>query len=240
MSQTTDTDPFALTTSPVAYLPRPDTERALSELEEWVLSGATSCIWITSPPGMGRTLLLRVLADRLFGRRLCVYVPNPGLHPKELAAWVLDTLGELPGDAPQDRIVELAEQYAEQGGLVLLIDDAMWMPPAARNALDDWHGGSMGALRSVLAAADGPSAHAATGSRGDPRLTFDKPLSFEESRALLAAAMQRSQLAAQARVLFDPATLEKLHACARGVPMRLLIEASRVLEDPKAADVEAK
>ncbi len=40
---------------------------------------------------------------------------------------------------------------------------------------------------------------------------------------------ERSQLSAEARALFDPATVEEIHACACGVPTRLLIEAGRVL-----------
>jgi len=229
MSQTTIAEPFALTTSPAVYLPRPDTERALDELEEWVENDTTSSIWITGPPGMGKTLLLRVLADRLTDRRLCVYVLYPVLHPKQLATWVLDALGELVGDAPQDRIAGLAEQRAEQGGLLLLIDDAMWMPPATRSALDDWYRESNGALRSVLAATDSPASMGAWGSSGDARLSLDEPLSLEQSRALLAAAMERSQLGAEARAVFDPATVEELHERAGGVPMRLLIEADRLL-----------
>lgn len=229
MSQTTIAEPFALTTSPAVYLPRPDTERALDELEEWVENGTTSSIWITGPPGMGKTLLLRVLADRLTGRRLCVYILYPVLDPKQLATWVLDALGELVGDAPQDRIAGLAEQRAEQGGLLLLIDDAMWMPPATRSALDDWYRESNGALRSVLAATDSPSSMGARGSSGDARLSLDEPLSLEQSRALLAAAMERIQLGAEARAIFDPATVEELHERAGGVPMRLLIDADRLL-----------
>jgi hypothetical protein len=229
VSQATNEGSFALTTSPAVYLPRPDTERALLELEEWALNSVASSIWFTGPPGMGKTLLLKVLADRLSDRRLCAYVSYPVLPPKELAALVLDVLGESAAAAPQDRIVGLAEGRAEQGGLLLLIDDAMLMPQATRSALDDWYGESNGALRSVLAATFGPSLNATGGFSGDAWPSLDEPLRFEESRAMLAAAMGRSQLGAEARALFDPATVQELHASASGVPTRLLIEAGRVL-----------
>ncbi len=229
MSQATDGDSFALTTSPAAYLPRPDTERALTELEEWALNGATSSTWLAGPPGLGKTLLLKVLADRLSGHKLCIYVAYPVLPPEAFAAWVLDAVGKLAGDAPQERIAEFAEQRAEQGGLLLLIDDAMLMPPATRSALEGWYGESNGALRSVLAASGSPSLTDAGGSSGDSCVTLDEPLSLEESRELLTAAMERSRLGAEARALFDPATLEEIHECAGGVPTRLLIEAGQVL-----------
>ncbi len=216
---------FALTTSPGDYVSRPDTERALVELEEWVLNAATSSIWITGPPGMGKTLLLKVLADRLSGRRLCVYVAYPMLAPKDLAAWVLDALGGFAGDTPEDQIVSLAEQHAQQGGLLLLVDDANSMPPATRSALDSWHSESNGSLRSVLAGTDSSLAIGANASLGDARVTLDKPLSFEEARAVLAAALERSQLDVEALVLFDPAMVEELHERAGGVPTRLLIQA---------------
>ncbi len=219
MLRQTGAGSFALTTSPRDYVSRPDTERALVELEEWVLNAATSSIWITGPPGMGKTLLLKVLADRLSGRRLCVYVAYPMLAPKDLAAWVLDALGGFAGDTPKDQIVSLAEQHAQQGGLLLLVDDANSMPPATRGALDSWHSESNGALRSVLAGTDGPS------TIGEACVTLDKPLSFEEARAVLAVALERSQLEVEALALFDPAMVEELHERARGVPTRLLIEA---------------
>jgi len=229
VSQAMDTDSFALTTSPAAYLPRPDTQRALVALEEWVLSGAAGSIWLTGPPGLGKTLLLKVLADRLSGHRLCVYVAYPVLPPEEFAAWVLDAVGEHAGDAPQDRIAAFADQRAVQGGLLLLIDDAMLLPPATRSALDLWYGESNGALRSVLAATGSPSGMGAGGYSGDPCVNLDEPLSFEESRTLLTAAMERNRFSGEARALFDDATLEAIHEHAHGVPTRLLIEAGRVL-----------
>jgi hypothetical protein len=151
------------------------------------------------------------------------------LSPNDFAVWVLDALGEIAGDAPPQQLAELAAERAEQGGLLLLIDDASSMPPATRDALDHWYGESNGALRSVQAGTGIPSASATGGSSDDARLTLEKPLSFEESRALLAAAMDRSQLGAEARALFDFEKLKELHESTRGVPTRLLVEASRAL-----------
>ena len=208
MSRARDAGSFALTTNAADYLPRPDTESVLVELEEWVKNGATSSIWLTGPPGMGKSLLLKVLADRLSGCPLCVYVPYPMLAPKDFAAWVLEALGRLEGDVPRDQIAALAARRAEQGGLLLLVDDAMSMRPTTRCALEDWYIESAGALRSVLAATGIPSAIAASGSSVDVRVVLDKPLSFDESTALFSAAIERSQLDAEARALFDLATVK--------------------------------
>ena len=233
MTDEREAEPFEQTTHPSAYVPRPETEQLLDHLQTWAQSGSTASIRLTGAAGMGKSLLLKVLAERTAGQPAAVHIPYPNLMPGDLAAWVIEAVGEQRGLDSQEQLVAVAKQRSASGGLLLLIDDAERLPAQTHDALDLWFRRSEGNLRSVRAAV-GDSAAADDVDRDDregegPALTHE--LDVEQSTALLTAAMDRAGLHGPLRARFNHAVMLRLHDRARGVPARLLTEAARLYRE---------
>src|SRR4030095_12589727 len=90
-------DPFPLTSDPATYFPRLAFESALAELIE-ALAEAPPCAALIGEPGLGKTLLLHVLEERLEGAYECVSLPYPRLEGEELWAFVAAALGLQPSE----------------------------------------------------------------------------------------------------------------------------------------------
>jgi hypothetical protein len=228
-----EAEPFEQTTRPAAYVPRPETEQLLDHLQTWARGGSTASIRLVGAAGMGKSLLLKVLAERTAGQPATVHVPYPNLMPDDFAAWVIEAIGEQRGLDSQEQLVAVVKQRSASGGLLLLIDDAERLPAQTRDALDLWFRRSEGNLRSVRAAV-GDSAAADDVDRDDregegPALRHE--LDVEQSTALLTAAMDRAGLRGPLRARFNHAVMLKLHDRARGVPARLLTEAARLYQE---------
>src|SRR5262245_17703395 len=86
-------DPFTNTADAGAYVPRTATESALVHLEMALNDGAR-VVCLQGPTGSGKTLLLRVLEERLEGEFASLRVPYSKLEPDEFCRWALDALGE--------------------------------------------------------------------------------------------------------------------------------------------------
>jgi len=222
-------EPFEQTTHPDAYVPRPETEQALDRLLTWARSGHSASIRVTGAAGTGKTLLLRVLAERTAGQPAAIHVPYANLTPDDLAGWVLEAIGEHRESNARSQLVAAAKQRAERGGLLLLIDDADLLPPQTRDALDIWYRLSEGSLRNVRAGMDvsGVIDEAA----GDEEVALTPLLDGEQSTALLSAAMDRANLHGPLRARFNRAAILQLHDRARGIPARLLDEAASLFHE---------
>jgi len=231
-----EAEPFEQTTRPSAYVPRPETEQLLDHLQTWARGGSTASIRLTGAAGMGKSLLLKVLAERTAGQPAAVHIPYPNLMPDDLAAWVIEAIGEQRGLDSQEQLVAVANQRSASGGLLLLIDDAERLPAQTHDALDLWFRRSEGNLRSVRAAVGDSAAADDVDREGEgPALTHE--LDVEQSTALLTAAMDRAGLHGPLRAHFNHAVMLRLHDRARGVPARLLTEAARLYREWSAGVV---
>ncbi|MFA9438558.1 ExeA family protein [Uliginosibacterium sp. sgz301328] len=89
---------------------------------------------VTGEVGVGKTMLCRMLIERLPEQVKTIYLANPSLAPDELQQVILLELGEGAHDTPAPlRLIEqkLIALYAAQSRVVLIVDEAHAMPPAS-------------------------------------------------------------------------------------------------------------
>jgi len=132
--------PFALTPNTRYFLRAPSHADAL-ELLLVALQEREGFIKITGEVGTGKTLLCRLLLNKLDGKASTAYIPNPHLPPETLYEAVAEELGvdvtrcantHQVLKALNQRLIELA--MAGQP-VVLVIDEAQAMPEATIEAL---------------------------------------------------------------------------------------------------------
>ena len=216
-------DPFAMTADPDAYLGRAASDRALASLERRALLGPAPTV-LTGPPGMGKTLLLRVLEQRLGGQLRCAYLPYSSLPPEGLCAWALEALGRPAHSNPEAALLGVAQEEADAGrGLLLMVDDASHLPlPSARGIVDLCAEGR-GAMRLVLAATDGMRTGrllAALGA-GAAEVRLSHPMDPSETRSYVRHRLGRVRVSPSARAHFGDEAVVRLHEVSGGVPRSL-------------------
>jgi len=240
---TAPSDPFESTAHPDRYVPREATERALARVETVVRAGGHP-VAVTGPVGLGKTLLLQVLARRVAGERRVVTVPYPALSAGELCAWILDALGEPRGSDPQGALLDLAFRSAAGGrGILLLLDDASALPPRTARSLATLVAASGGALGAVFAALDDARLNAALAALGPDleEVRLDAPMSEAETLAYIEARLASSAAGGpendDRRARFDASTCHRLHLASAGIPRRLHHLASVVWRAPDPARI---
>jgi type II secretory pathway predicted ATPase ExeA len=241
-------DPFGVTADPAGYMAREASERALAALERAVADGVGITV-LCGPPGIGKTLLLRVLEKRLGGRLRPVYLPYAALRFEELCAWVLGLLGEAPqaGASPPEALRALAERSASaERPLLLLVDDAHAMPKEAAERLGQFVVETGRALRVIVAGPDDapamgrdePEAAPAWSTAFGPelvRVAFDQPMSATETALFVRGRLERAALDPAARERFDAAVVGRLHRRSGGVPRVVQSLAGEVLRRGESA-----
>ena len=212
-------DAFALTADPSAYVPRLALESALAELTEGI--GKTpSCAALTGESGMGKTLLLHVLRERLRGSYECLYVPFPRLAAGELWRWIAVALGLGSGSDDRGAVLGRALRLASEGmGLVLLVDDAGALPPATRDEL-------IGACEtnglSLVMAFDSADYDLLAALPAEVRrIDLGPPMTPAEMRAYIHARLRRVDPEGAVAASLGAQRLAALHEASGGVPARL-------------------
>ena len=93
---------FEASADPSVYVPRLALESALAELSE-LIGKTPACAALTGAAGLGKTLLLRVLHERLAGAFECLQLPSLGrssaLAPAELWSSVSAAIGLGSGES---------------------------------------------------------------------------------------------------------------------------------------------
>jgi len=226
-------DPFAITPDPEVYVPRAATETARKELLRSACNPAKTTALI-GPPGLGKTLLLHLLAREAPDEMQCVYLPYAALPPEELCAWALGLLGLPNADDPIGALQAFGRDLREQGAsLLITIDDAGAMPIATARWAGEFVENSGGSVRLAIAASDNASGNraiAAIGSNFDI-VHLNEPLTESETRKYIDGRLALARVPDSIRARFDDRTVRLLHRVSAGIPRRLHAAAAEIMQE---------
>jgi hypothetical protein len=212
-------DGFGLTADPSAYVPRLALETALTQLQEAV-ARPPACAALIGEPGLGKTLLLRVLAERVEGAFESLYVPFPRLAPHELWAWLAAALGVAGSGDDRVAVLAHAQRSRDDGlGLLLLVDDGGALPPETRTEL-------IGTCRApglalVMAFSTDDRALLAQLPTDVRRVELGPPMTLPELRSYVRARLRRVDPSGIISARLGAHRMAELHEASGGVPARV-------------------
>ena len=224
-------DPFAPTSNVRAYVPRMATESALRALGT-ALDQQRLCA-LSGPPGIGKTLLLRLLAQRRRELERCVYVPNGTFDLQDLCLWTLGSLGEPAGDRPDRTLLRRAQALQAAGTpLLLLLDDAAEPTQAAARQLAERTREAAGLLRWVIVPLERAALRDLARELGDRLRVVELTagMTFSECAAFLRRRLAAAGLPPGLLRRFDDHRLEDLARRSGGNPRNLQQLASQELQ----------
>jgi type II secretory pathway predicted ATPase ExeA len=223
---------FPPTANPAAYVPCAGSERALAEIQRWALDTKKPVCVLSGPPGMGKTLLLRMFAARVRDRFEVTSVPHPDCDPDLLCRWVLAALGQEPGEDPRVRLAD-ALPARRPGGAPLLIeiDEADLVPRETLAWLIGFAGSSAGAVRVLLAMTDEAQTGAVSAPLGGEAevVRLEVLMSQAEIGMYVSRELERAGVDRAIRERFDERALAELHERSRGVPGLVQREAAQTM-----------
>jgi type II secretory pathway predicted ATPase ExeA/septal ring-binding cell division protein DamX len=137
---------FGLAEAPFRITPRTDfffagaRRGATLDALLYAIANDEGIVRVSGEVGSGKTMLCRMVMERLPERVACAYIASPNLSPDDIVHALADELklgisAERPGAllrALQERLVEL---HAAGRRVVVLIDEAHAMPPATLEAI---------------------------------------------------------------------------------------------------------
>jgi type II secretory pathway predicted ATPase ExeA len=222
---------FALTSDPGAYVPSPERERALAQMASALTAGSVPCL--EGPTGIGKTLLLQLLAQRMSDRFDPLYLPYPMLSTPELCTLAIGLLGHELAPDPEATLLRIAAERASRGRpLLLLIDDATSLPPDSARGLAALREQAAGSLQLALAGIGSPALLDASAPFGATltRVTLEERIPRTELRDYVVAQLEHASAPPSLRRAFDDDVLEELERAASGNPRRLHLAAQSILK----------
>lgn len=227
---------FGETANPDEYIPRPACEAVLRELEHAVFEQEEPAALI-APPGMGKSLLLRVFAQRCEHQLDVVELAYGAMPFEDLCEWTLRLLGEEVGADPRE---DFGRRLKERN-LLLAIDDASSLPHETTSELAELVRMSSPRLRVVLVAADGFAASRMLAAFGEPchPVRLMEPMDEAETRSYLARRLDRQGATPETLDRLRPGSVTRLLRLSGGVPRRVHAVAQQVLvEIPPSVNEE--
>jgi len=234
-------EPFGFTANPATYIPREATELVFAELLD-AARGPKRIAALTGPPGLGKSLLLRLLARRLEEEFHAVFLSYAALTPEDLCAYALDRLGSPRADDPVGMLKAYARHLKEQGSaLLLLVDDAGSMPSSTLRWLCDLVRKSDGSIRCLFAVTDDVNSGAVIAALGNEIavIRLATPMTRKETGDYVEAHLAVGRVSGAVRARFDEGTITRLYELSGGIPRRLHTAAQAVLRrEPEAPPPE--
>lgn len=228
-------NPFGETSNPAEYVPRDATEAALLAIERAVRGRRVTAL--IAPPGLGKSLLLKLLAERLAPGFESRVLPYAALSLEDLCAWALGLLGQPPADEPRAELLRLARQLGEEGRiLALMIDDGSSMPLDTARTLGTLIRESGNRLRVVLAATDDAVSSRVVAALHPEifEVRLVETMSPDETRLYVRTRLEQAGVDEALRGRFREAILGWIHRLSGGVPRRIHELARSVLDDVPA------
>jgi type II secretory pathway predicted ATPase ExeA len=216
-------DPFGVTSDPADYVPRQATQELLESVEESLRKGARA-VAVTGPPGLGKTMLLRVLERRLRGHFRALRISYTALLPDEFSRWILTLLGQPVREDAEADLLHLAQRLGDsQTTLVLLLDDAGSIPIPTVRSLVELAGEAEGTMRVVLFAAEDVRTGRILEALGSDAvaLRFSEPMSEEETAKYIHARLARAAAPKALVAHFDPEVVAQIHLESEGIPREI-------------------
>ena len=214
----TSQDPFVQNDDVRRYLPRAASETALAELERALRAGALATL-LAGPAGIGKSLLLRVLAHRLRRDFRVALVPGLRLAAHQICDWALELLRIPRSEDPERDLAMQAADWKRRGSaLVIAIDDADELSPETAGRLAGLALAADGGLRWLVETTQPSDALRSAFEHDAEPIWLRTGMSFGETAEFVRAALAAAVAEPEVRSFFDGPLLVRLYRESGGVP----------------------
>lgn len=244
MSTPSLTTLFEESCDPHGYIPRRASEEVLRCLSQLVRDGEPAVV-LHGPAGIGKSMLMRVLAERFEDERRVAFVPLGDAPAPELTHRLLDELSEPATDDPADALVRAASAASRgEPRLLLMVDHANLAPIASSLQLVDAAKKAAPHLTVVFAVADEDGAdefaRAIAANARVTTLSFSQSMDPSEATAYVRLRLARADVPAVVREQLDDRAVAWLSEGAQApLPREINRRAAELLrsfeEDGEAA-----